>query len=121
MGLLIASALLAQPLAAQLTLPPVHPPFHGGARPLGGAGPGSANAPDPFGARVSQPRDRAPRQGRPRGARFSAIDYFDYAETTPMWTIDSPVTGFGNEALWEDLGAKPILAGKPSTARVASR
>jgi hypothetical protein len=112
--MLLTGMMLAQPVLAQL---PSGPP------PSGSGGPQSTQSLRPPGPQGDRPETQLPRQNRLRGLRLSAIDYFDFSETTPMWTIDSPVTGFGNEALWEEMDPNfaPARVARVSTAKVASR
>lgn len=130
---LLASALLfAAPAVAQ--------GFGGGGGPQGGnngPGPGSGpgggfggddglggDGPDGDGVRGGGGRGETLPRLRRRALRGAPVHYFSYSETTPMWTIETPVTGFGNEALWEDVDphvASGRVVARPSTDRIAAR
>jgi hypothetical protein len=65
---------------------------------------------------------RNPRLNRRPTLSMGLVDYFAYADTVPMWTIDTPITGFGNDALSEDWELPRVAApSAPSTGIVASR
>ncbi|QLC22309.1 hypothetical protein HFP51_09035 [Parasphingopyxis sp. CP4] len=83
----LAVALIATPLAAQTPLPP--------------PGPGPGNGAQPPPGQPDGPRDRR----RPAELGWYNGDYaVDSIDAIVM--IDDPVTGFGNESLWESPAAE---------------
>jgi hypothetical protein len=58
------------------------------------------------GRRTDGPRDN--RAGNLARQHWLA-PYFEYHALDPMWDIDTPVIGYGNEALWEDFEPAPVI------------
>jgi hypothetical protein len=55
--------------------------------------------------------------GRQKELVAGLIDYMDSIEMASMEMFESPVTGFGNDALWEDQGRRVVVALAPKTDR----